>query len=241
MARKTKRRTRSHTPLSRERVLRAAITLADEGGIESLSMRKLGKALGVEAMSLYGHVASRDEILDGIIEMVVSEIELPAKGSDWKTAMRRRAISAHEVLLRHSWASTQIESRGLVSPAMLRYADAIIGSLRDAGFPIAIAYRAFLTLDSYIYGFTLQEVSWPFDAEEVPDVTARLRTRIPADAYPHIIEIMGHIVDSRAARAGSKGNKASDYSSEFDFGLDLILDGLERLRAAGRHGPRTTW
>ncbi len=232
MARKTKRASRSRQPLSRERVLRAAIKIADESGIESLSMRKLGQALGVEAMSLYRHVASRNAILDGIIEMVVGEIEIPAKGSDWKTSMRKRAISAHEALLRHPWASALIESRMSFSPVMLRYADSILGSLRQAGLPIAMAYRAFLTLDSYIYGFTLQEVSWPWDAEEVPDVTARLQGQVPADAYPNIAEVMKYIVSSNTAQARSKHQEASSYSSEFEFGLDLILDGFERMRGA---------
>lgn len=121
MPRATRRKARLRAPLSRERVLRAAITLADKGGIESLTMRKLGQALGVEAMSLYRHVANRDEILDGIVEEIIGEIEVPAKGAGWKSAMRRRAISAHEVILRHPWASTLIESRVLLSPAMLRY------------------------------------------------------------------------------------------------------------------------
>lgn len=230
MARKTKRGAPSRAPLSRERVLRAAIALAHEGGIESLTMRKLGQALGVEAMSLYRHVANRDEILDGIVDMVISEIEVPRKGADWKMAMRQRAISAHEVLLRHPWASSLFESRKGVSPERLRYADAIVGSLREAGFPIATAYRAFLTLDSYIYGFTLQEVSWALDAAELPEVTARLRPQIPADVYPNVLEVMEYVADSKSARAGSKGKRAPGFSSEFEFGLELILDGLGRLR-----------
>jgi AcrR family transcriptional regulator len=224
VARKTKRGARSRAPLSRERILRAAIALADESGIESLSMRKLGQALGVEAMSLYRHVAHRDELLDGMVDVVFSEIYLPSKGADWKTAMRQRAISAREVLSRHPWASSLFESRKSLSPERLRYADAIIGSLREGGFPIATAYRAFLVLDSYIYGFTLHEVSSAVDAEEVPEATARLRPQVPADAYPNVIEIMDYVT-------GAKGERAPGLSSEFEFGLDLILDGLERLRA----------
>jgi AcrR family transcriptional regulator len=233
MPKAAKRRTKARAPLSRERVLRAAITLADKGGIESLTMRKLGQALGVEAMSLYRHVANRDEILDGIVEAVIGEIEVPAKGADWKLAMRRRAISAHEVILRHPWASTLIESRVLLSPAMLRYSDAIIGSLRDGGFPILFTYRALFILDSYVYGFALQEVSWPVPAAEVAESTARLRAQVPADLYPNVAEMMGFVADPGTQKIGPAGGAEANYSSEFEFGLDLILDGLDRLRSEG--------
>ena len=130
--------------LSTEGVLRAAIEIADEGGIESLSMRKLGQALGVEAMSLYNHVANKDEILNRIGDLVVSEIEIPAEDLDWKTAMRRRANSAHEVFLRHPWVTTLIESQISMSPERLRYFDGTIGSLRRGGFSVELAYNAFL-------------------------------------------------------------------------------------------------
>ena len=229
MARKAKRGARPRAPLSRELVLRTAIAMADESGPESLSMRKLGQALGVQAMSLYRHVANRDEILDGIVDLVISEIELPAKGADWKTAMRRRAISAHDVLSRHPWASSLFESGKRMSPEKLRYADAVLGALLDAGFPVAIAHRAFLTLDSYIYGFTLQEVSWGVGAEEVPEVTAQLRPQVPVDAYPHVVAVMEYVM-SDSPRTPAKGKSAAGFSSWFEFGLDLILDGLERLR-----------
>lgn len=224
MARKTRRGARARVPLSRERVLRAAIALADKSGIESLSMRKLGQALGVEAMSLYRHVANRHEILDGIVDLVISEIEIPVKGEDWKTAMRRRALSAREVLSRHPWAAGLFESQRRMSPETLRYADAIIGTLRDAGFPTAIAYQAFFTLDSYIYGFILQVSSWGIDAEQMPEETERLRPQVPQEAYPNIIAVMEHVMSSKPSPG---------MSSEFEFGLGLILDGLERLRDVG--------
>jgi AcrR family transcriptional regulator len=189
MAKSAKHRVKPRAPLSRERVLRAAITLADRDGVDSLSMRKLGQALGVEAMSLYRHVANRDGILDGICDMVVGEIEVPAQDADWKRAMRQRAISAHEVVLRHPWASTLIESRTGLSPARLRYTNAIIGSLRKGGFSIAAAYHAVIILDSYIYGFALQEVSWPVSAEESPAATQRMLIQVPAELYPNLTEV----------------------------------------------------
>ena len=217
----------SRTPLSRERVLRAAVALADESGIDSLSMRKLGQALGVEAMSLYNHVANKEEILDGIVDIVVSQIEVPAATTDWKTAMRQRAISAHDVLLRHPWASALIESRTNPSPVRLRYCNAVIEILRDAGFSVVLAQRAFLTLDSYIYGFTLQEMGWSFDWKDSPDLMADFRSQISADEFPHVTEVMAHFIES----AAGAGSEAVGYEAEFQFGLDLILDGLERVRA----------
>jgi AcrR family transcriptional regulator len=221
MPRKTRKGARSRAPLSRERVLRAAIALADESGLESLSMRKLAQALGVEAMSLYRHVASRHDILDGLVDLVISEIEIPAKGANWKAAMRQRASSARAVLSRHPWAAALFESQRRMSPETLRYADAILGTLRDAGFPIEIALRAFFTLDSYIYGFVLQVSSWGMDPEEMPEETARLRPQVAPDTYPNIIAVMEHVMSSKPSPG---------MSAEFEFGLDLILDGLERLR-----------
>ena len=208
-------------PLTRERVLQAAIALCDEGGIESLSMRKLGQELGVEAMSLYNHVANKDDILDGIVDEVVSEIEVPPIGDDWKAALRQRANSARDVLSRHPWATGLIESRTNPGPATLRYYDSVIGSLREAGFSIEMAAHAFSALDSYIYGFALQEVSLPFEtSEEASDVAEILLERLPADEYPHLTEMTTeHAMKPRY-----------DYANEFGFGLELILDGLERMR-----------
>ncbi len=223
MATQTDKSAEPRTPLTRDRVLRAAVSLADEAGIESLSMRKLGQELGVEAMSLYNHVANKDDILDGIVDIVVSEIEIPPQGVDWKTAMRQRAISAREVLLRHPWAPSLMESRINVGPARLRYFDAVIGALREAGFTIALARRAFLTLDSHIYGFILQELSWPLDDNrELEEVTETILRELPVDEYPHLTEMaMERITKSGPADEG-----------DFEFGLDLILDGLERIRDA---------
>ena len=210
--------------LNRERVLRAAIALADAGGIESLTMRKLGEQLGVEAMSLYNHVASKDDLLDGMVDAVFSEIDLPSGGPDWKTAMRARAISARQALSRHPWAIGLMESRTSPGPATLRHHDTVLGTLREAGFSIKLAAHAYSALDSYSYGFALQEASLPFDtAEETAEVVQTILARSAADEYPHLTELtIEHVL-----RPGY------DYGNEFEFGLDLILDGLERARGSG--------
>ncbi|HEV2871948.1 MAG TPA: TetR/AcrR family transcriptional regulator C-terminal domain-containing protein [Actinomycetota bacterium] len=212
-------------PLTRERVLAAAIDLADRDGIASLSMRKLAQELGVEAMSLYHHVANKDAILDGLIDLVFGEIDLPVGEADWKAAMRRRAISAREVLRRHPWATGLMESRSTPGPATLRHHDAVLGILRNGGFPLELAAHAYSLLDSYIYGFALQETSLPFNTpEETAEVAQAMMAEFPADAYPHLTEIaVEHVLQP-----------GYSYASEYLFGLDLILDGLERL--AGGEG-----
>jgi AcrR family transcriptional regulator len=209
-------------PLSRDQVLRAAVALADEGGIGALSMRKLGEAVGVEAMSLYNHVASKGDLLDGMVDVVFSEIGLPAGDVGWKAAMRQRAISARETLARHRWAIGLMESRRSPGPATLRHHDAVLGCLRKAGFSIELTAHAYSLLDSYIYGFALQEASLPFDsAEEAPEVAQEIAGQLPADAYPHLTELaIEHVL-----QPGYR------YGDEFEIGLDLILDALER--AAG--------
>jgi len=213
---------KSRTPLSRERVLRAAVALADTSGIASLSMRKLGQALGVEAMSLYNHVSNKDEILDGIVDLAIGEIELPAAGEHWKQAMRRRAESAHEVLLRHPWASGLLESRTNMGPAGMRYYDGVIGCLREAGFTIQMAAHAFSVIDSYVYGFALQQIKMPFDtSEELEALAADILEQLPVDEFPHFVEM----ITEHALKPDY------DYAKEFGFGLELILDGLERALA----------
>ena len=221
MAPPTRPATEPRIPLSRERVLRAAVALADESGIDSLTMRKLGDAVGVEAMSLYNHVANKDDVLDGMVDLVFSEIGLPSGGADWKTAMRQRAILAREVLSRHRWAIGLMESRTSPGPATLRHHDAVIGCLREGGFSIEMAAHAFSVLDSYIYGFALQEASLPFDTgEETAELAQMILKQLPADEYPHFTELtIEHVLQP-----------GYDYGNEFEFGLDLILDGLERAR-----------
>jgi AcrR family transcriptional regulator len=208
-------------PLSRERVLRAAIALADEGGIESLSMRKLGQQLGVEAMSLYNHVANKDDLLDGIVDAVTSQIEVPSGATDWKEAIRRTAISSHDVFVRHRWACSLMMRRARVSPDRMRWMEAVLRTFREAGFSADMTHHAYHALDSHITGFTLWQVSMPFETKaELVDLAEGFLQQIPADEYPYVIEhAEQHIAPS-----------SPDGKSEFEFGLDLILDGLEQLR-----------
>ena len=206
-------------PLTRERVLATAVALADRGGIGSLSMRKLAQELGVEAMSLYHHVANKDDILDGLVDVVFSEIDLPSGEEGWRAAMRRRAISAREALRRHPWATGLMESRPTPGAANLRHHDAVLGVLRGAGFPVELAAHAYSLLDSYIYGFALQEASLPSHSpEEAAQVAQAIMAEFPASEYPHLTEIaVDHVLQP-----------GYDYGNEYLFGLDLILDGLER-------------
>jgi AcrR family transcriptional regulator len=208
-------------PLSRDRVLQAAIRLADEGGIEALSMRKLAQKLGVEAMSLYNHVANKDDIVDAIVDAVASEVDPPSGGPDWKKALRESAISAHEAFLRHRWAASLWMSRGGPSPTRLRYGESILRTLRQAGFSEDVTYHAFHTFESYVLGFTLQELSFPYEREELTQLAARFLRTFPADDYPYFAEHIRQHVEPRQEQGGT-----------FEFGLDLILDGLERLRDA---------
>ncbi len=211
-------------PLSRERVLGAAVLFADEDGLESLSMRKLGQRLGVEAMSLYNHVANKDDLLDGMVDLVVSEIDLPSDAADWKEAMRRRAVSAQAVFSRHPWASGLIDSRESSGPARLRYFDWVIGTLRRAGFTLELAIRAFSLLDSYVYGFGRQQLNVSAGPDVAREEMAEAFLRaIPADEYPYLREM---VVDYAMATG-------HDESADFEFGLSLILDGLERLLDGG--------
>jgi AcrR family transcriptional regulator len=224
MAPKTKPATKPRSPLSRERVLLAAVALADEHGIASLSMRRLGDVLGVEAMSLYNHVAKKDELLDGMVDLVFGEIDLPMGGADWKTAMRERAQSARQALGRHPWVIVLMSTRTSPGPATLRHHDAVIGTLRAAGFSVALTAHAFSALDSYIYGFALQEATLPLGdtEEETAEVAQMMMAQVPADEYPHLTEFtVEHILQP-----------GYDYGDEFGFGLDLILDGLEKTREA---------
>jgi AcrR family transcriptional regulator len=221
MAKQTKPRPERRLPLSRERVLRAAIKLADEGGIEALSMRKLARELGVEAMSLYNHVANKDEILDGIIDLVASEIDLPADGTDWKTALRHSAISTRDVFLRHPWASSLWMSRAGGS-ARLRRGDWMLSTLREAGLSKDLTYHAFHIVESHILGFTAQQLNFPYKDEELAGMAETFLQQLPAGEYPDFVEhVMQHLEPSHGDEGG------------FEFGLDLILDGLERLRDTG--------
>jgi AcrR family transcriptional regulator len=205
-------------------VLSTAVSMADDGGIEAVTMRKLAQRLGVEAMSLYYHVSNKDEILDGMIDIVIGEIELPKSGDDWKTAMRKRALSAHGMLAKHPWALQVMETRVNPGPASLRYYDSVIGSLVGGGFSIALAAHAFPAIDAYIYGFSLQQMNLPFEDEhDIGEVTDLILEHLPVDEYPHFAAM----ITDHALQPGY------NYADEFEFGLDLILDGFERLLATG--------
>ncbi|HEU5142475.1 MAG TPA: TetR/AcrR family transcriptional regulator, partial [Solirubrobacterales bacterium] len=204
------------TPLSRERVLRTAMALADADGIERLSMRKLAGELGVEAMSLYHHVAGKDEILSGIVDLVLGEIELPASGADWKETIRRSAISAHAVFSRHPWACRLVLTTG-PSPARLRFMDSLLASLREGGFPPGLTYHGYHALDSHIMGFTLWQGNFPA-SEDLAALAADFLRDFPTEDYPDLAE---HI-EQHVGGSGHQGE------SDFEFVLDLILDGLER-------------
>lgn len=212
--------TQTRTPLNRERVLAAAVSLADEEGIESLTMRELGVRLGVEAMSLYNHVASKDDILDGMVDLVVSEIDLPTDTVGWREAMRRRAISAQAVFARHPWASALIDSRRSAGPARLHYFDWMLGTLRRAGFTIEMTAHALSVLDSYVYGFARQSLNMSARPDVKPKEAAEAFLQgIPADEYPDLREM---IVEYALVAD-------HDESANFEFGLHLILDGLQSL------------
>jgi AcrR family transcriptional regulator len=206
--------------LAREQVLRTAIALADAGGIESLSMRRLGVELGVEAMSLYHHVANKSDLLDGMVDGVFAEIDLPSGDQGWREAMRRRALSARAVMARHPWATQLMESRTTPGPATLRHHDQVLGILRGAGFSVPMAAHAFSLLDSYIYGFALQEATLPFETGEQTAALAESILARAAGEYPHLTELTVEYIMK----------PGYDHGAEFAFGLELILDALERAR-----------
>lgn len=205
------------TPLSRERVLLGAIAVADAGGLEALTIRSLAQELGVKPMSVYYYVANKSEIIDGIVDLVYGEIELPALDGEWRAEMRRRASSAREVLRVHSWAIPLLQSRTNPGPATLRHHDAVIGSLRSAGFSVVMTAHAFALIDSYVLGFALSEAALPINGPEtVTEVATAMMPAGMAATYPHLIEFTTeHIL-----------KPGYDYGAEFDFGLTLILDGL---------------
>lgn len=214
-------------PLSRERILKAALDLVDRQGIESLSMRNLAAKLGVEAMSLYKHVANKDAVLDGLVEIILREMEIPPVGTPWREAMRRRAWSVRHTILRHPWASVLLESRMAPSEARMRYADTVLSILNKAGFPPEVQYRAFGLLDSYVYGFVLQEVNWPTKEPDRLKAVAGVKEFLKDGRYPTLMSV---VLDAAWLRVEPG---AKPYDAEFNFGLELILNGLERLLKKG--------
>lgn len=212
--------------LSRDRVLHGAMAVADAGGIDALTIRSLAESLGVKPMSVYYYVANKDEILDGIIDLVFSEIELPQASGDWRTELARRAHSARRVLRAHPWAIGLMESRTSPGPATLRHHDVVIATLRAAGFSQELTAHAYALLDSYTYGFALQEAGLPLDeAGSLDDVAEPIMERFAQGDYPHLVEMA---TDYYVQPGYSFGD-------EFAWGLDLILDGLDR-----RQGPGST-
>jgi AcrR family transcriptional regulator len=215
----TKTKTATRKPLSSDRVLEAAVALADEAGLEAFSMRGLAQELGVVPMALYKHVANKDELIDGMVDLVFSEIELPPADLDWRSAMRARALSTREALRRHDWAIGMMESRH-PGPANLRNHNAVMGCLREAGFSFETAIHAYSVQDAYIYGFALQERDTGFETPDSAGEAAQRRAE-SVDAledYPHLAEIVAKLPEA-----------GYDNAVEFRWGLDLILDGLERL------------
>ena len=217
--------TERRAPLTRERVLRAAVELADRDGIAALSMRKLGQELGVEAMALYRHVRNKDDLLDGLVETVVGEIELPYPSRDWMAAMRALVMSSRQVTLSHPWAPRVIIDRPTVGPATLRHIDAVLGILSAGGFTIDMAHHALHVLGSRILGFTQDPFNDTEDVRPEPDVAVR-RARELAAVFPHVGELA-----LAATHEGALGGCDDDV--EFAFGLDLILEGLEGKRTGG--------
>ena len=220
--RSSRRQAARREPLSRERVLRAALALADGGGLEALTMRRVGEALGVEAMSLYNYVADKEDLLDGLVDIVFGEIDLDCLAGDWKAAMRRRATSARDTLARHRWAIGLMESRTNPGPANLGHHDSVLRCLREAGLSLELAAHAYSLLDSYVYGFALEQASLPFDTgEQAVQVAESIMRDFASGKYPYLTEI----ATERVMKPGYS------YKAEFDYGLELILDGLERSQA----------
>ena len=212
-------RTRKRAPLSPDRVMATALRLADRGGLDALSMRNIAQALKVEAMSLYNHVASKEQILDGLVELVVAEIEWTPQ-TDWKASMRERALAVHAALMRHRWATMLFVSRLNIGPNMLRYVDRSIGCLRAAGFSYPMADHAWNALDAYTYGFTLQRLNFPIETTEYASSAKQFLPMIPVETHPFLRGLSEEVIAGR-----------HNGLQHLEFGLDLLLSGLERLRS----------
>lgn len=220
---------RKRLPLSREKVLECALDLADESGIAAVTIRSLAQRMGTKPMSLYYYVANKDEILDGIVDLVFGEIELPSPAGNWREEMNRRAHGVRAALKRHPWAVGLLESRASPGAATLRHHDATLGTLRAAGFSVQLTAHAYALLDSYIYGFALQEAALPFDGRDTAaEITTPILERFSTGEYPHMVEIaMEHVL-----------KPGYDFGDEFGFGLELILDGLSRSIGATGSDPK---
>lgn len=221
LPRRTLQTTDRRTRLTRERVLRAATALADRGGLEALTMRALADDLGVAPMALYRHVANKEDLVDGLVDLVYREIELPTADGDWATSMRQRAISLRDALLRHRWAINLMESRVNPGPANLRHHDAVIASLRAGGFDMELVAHVYSLLDAYIYGFALTKMNLPFDSTtDIAEMAQEMLEPYPHDEYPNLVAF----ITEHALKPGY------DFANEFEYGLDLILDNIGGAR-----------
>lgn len=212
--------TQPHVPLNRERVLRGAVEFADANGLDSMTMRGLGEALGVEGMALYKHVANKHDLLEGMVDLVLMEVELPPPGEKWKSALRQGAISTLKVLLRHPWACQLIVSGGGgTGPASLHQMNTILGTLREGGFSVEMTHHAYHVLDVYVKGVALATASFPLKKEDMAEAAKRFLKDFPAAEHPYVVEHIGYHLETGVLGEG-----------DFEFGLDLLLDSLERLR-----------
>jgi AcrR family transcriptional regulator len=212
---------KTRTPLNRERVLRAAVKLADAGGIDALSMRRLGQELGVEAMSLYNHVANKDDVLDGIVDLIAGELEPLRPELGWKAAIRELVISWHDLFLRHRWAHQIWMSRGKIGDERMRWGETMLRTLREGGISEDLTYRAFHVLQSHVIGYTAYQLSFPYSKDELTGMAKDFLRDFPVEEFPYLMEHVQQHLDERP-----------QGRSDFEFGLDLILDGLERLNEA---------
>jgi AcrR family transcriptional regulator len=230
MSAKAEAEARARERLSRDRILRTAVALADEGGVDSISMRRIAQELGVVPMALYKHVANKDELLDGMIDVVVGEIDPPIEGADWKTTMRERILSARRALLRHPWASRVLESRGEPTPTVIAYMDSMMGIFLAGGFSVDLMHHAMHVMGSRILGFS-QEL---FDdtSSMSPEEAAEMWTQM-TDVYPNIARLIPVAMGTHD-EGGAVVGTGCDDQFEFEFALGLILDGLERLRTSRR-------
>lgn len=216
--------------LTPERILEAAMRLADTQGLPSLTMRALADALGAKPMAVYHYFASKEELLDALVDEVFSEIHVPRPGGDWRAETARRCHSAREVLGRHPWAVALMESRTAPGPASLRHHDAVIGTLREGGFSVALTGHAYALIDSYVYGFAIQEAALPFDRSDVAEVAADIIDALPMRDYPYFAELTrAHVMQP-----------GYDFAEEFDFGLELVLDGLAAALRRETGGQQST-
>jgi AcrR family transcriptional regulator len=222
MPARTESRREPRSRLTRDRVVHAAMAHADEGGLEAITMRKLAEELGVAPMALYRHVANKDDLIDAMVDVVFGEVALPSSGQDWRVGMRERAISLRDVLSHHRWAIGLMESRRNPGPANLRHHDSVIGSLRAGGFDMAMAAHAYSLLDGYIYGFALTKMNLPFDTTtEIAEMAESMLRPFPVGEYPNL----SAFITEHAMKPGY------DYADEFEIGLDVVLDGIERMVA----------